>query len=185
MRSVRCTPAVLVVPAAVLAGHWLGYVLVGSGHGGSHALHHGYLPAVALVALPPSVAAVLLAVVGSGARGGDRRDGATPVAFLVGAQWTLFVGQELVEHALAGDALGVVASPALWLGLAAQVVVAAAAGVVLGAASWAGARAVALLGGVPRWLPSDRGWPTVPVRPPLTGALLPPASSRGPPRRRV
>ena len=185
MRSVRSTPAVLVVPAAVLAGHWLGYLLVGSAHGGSHALHHGYLPAVALVAVPPSVAALLLAAVGRGGGGRDRRDGAASVAFLVGAQWTLFVAQELLEHALAGDALGVVASPALWLGLAAQVVVAVAAGLVLGAASWAGARAVALLGGVPRWLPPAGGWPTVPVRPPLTGALAAPASSRGPPRRRV
>jgi hypothetical protein len=184
VRSARSTPAVLVVPAAVLAGHWLGYLLAGSAHGGSHTLHHDYLPAVALVVLPASVAALLLAAVGQGALGRERPAGVPSVAALAGAQWTLFVAQELVEHALAGDALAVVASPALWVGLAAQVAVATAARLLLGAASWAGARTVALLRCAPRRLPPAGRWVIAAVRPPLAGAVLAPASSRGPPRRR-
>jgi hypothetical protein len=184
VRPARSTPAVLAVPAAVLAGHGLGYLLAGSGHGGSHALHHGYLPAVALVAAPALAVALVVAAVASGRPGAGRRHPAAHVPFLVRAQWTVFLAQEVVEHAVAGDALGVVGSPALWLGLAAQVAVAAATGLLLTAASWAGGRAVAGLGSVPRWPAPAREWPMLPVGTPVADALLVTASPRGPPRRR-
>ncbi|HEX2273837.1 MAG TPA: hypothetical protein VHG90_08185 [Acidimicrobiales bacterium] len=183
MRSARSTPAVLVVPAAVLVGHWLGYLVAGSGHEGSHAVQHGYLPAVAAVALPALAAAVVWAAVSSGRSRGHQQDGAAQVRFLVAAQWAVFVLQELIEHALVGDPLGVLSSPALWLGLCSQVAVAAAAGLLLRAASWAGGRSVAVLGSPPRWRAATGSWPVPTVLPPATALLLATVSPRGPPRR--
>jgi hypothetical protein len=181
VRSARSTHAVLVVPAAVLAGHWIGYALAGDGHHGAGAVGHGYLPAAVAVALPALVAALVWVAVGSG--GWARPRGSPPrVAPLVGAQWAVFVVQELTEHALAGDALGVVASPAVWLGLASQVAVAAATCLLLGASSRAGDRVVAVLGRTVRSVPPARGWWATPALVPAYRTPLRPVGSRGPPR---
>jgi hypothetical protein len=182
MRSARSARAVLVVPAAVLAGHWLGYALAGNGHHGAQPVAHGYLPAAVAVALPALVAAMAWAAVGS--RGWARSGGSPPrVAPLVGAQWVVFSLQELVEHTIAGDAVGVVASPAVWLGLASQVAVAAATCLLLGAASSAGGRVVALLGRIVGPVPPARGWWATPVIVPAHRALRVTVGSRGPPCR--
>jgi hypothetical protein len=186
VRSARSTPAVLAVPAAVLAGHWLGYLLAGNGHHASHRVGHGYLSAAVTVALPALGAALVSVALGSGGRGrrcGEGRGGLPAVASLVGAQWAVFVVQELIEHTLAGDALAAVASPALWVGLAAQVAVAITVWLLLSGASWAGGRAVDVFVRVVRSLHRARQWSAPPVLPPVDGTLLLTVSSRGPPRR--
>ncbi len=183
MPSARSTPALLVVPAAVVTGHELGYALAGGGHGGHHPVDHGYLPALAATTLPLLVAALVWAAV-SARRGRCHHRGGElplPLAWLVWAQCGAFVAQELVEHALAGDAAGVVASAALWLGLVSQLAVAVAAWVLLATVSRAGGRALALLHPVSQWLPRGPRCPPRPVRRPPGSPILASLSSRGPP----
>lgn len=184
MRSTRSGLAVLLAPAGVLAGHALGYLLAGSGHTGAHAVDHGYLPTAAAVAVPAVLAAVVWTVLGADRREGPGMARGCSLRFLVVAQWTLFVGQELVEHAATGDAARVVASPALWLGLVSQVAVAAAAMLFLSAASWVGGRVVAFRSGSVSSLSPAPPWPLAAEPHPVTGMLLATVSSRGPPLRR-
>lgn len=185
MRSTRCHLALLVAPAGVLAGHAGGYFLAGSGHAGVHPVDHGYLPTAAAVAIPPVVAALLWSSVGAGRHPGCSAAGrAGSLRFLVAAQWVLFVGQELIEHAAAGHPAAVVASPALWLGLVSQVAVAASAVLLLSAASWVGGRVVTVLLSSVSSLPPPPAWPLVAGARPVTGMVLATVSSRGPPLRR-
>lgn len=183
VRSARSLLALLVVPAAVLAGHGLGYELAGSGHAASHPVDHGYLPTAAAVALPAAVAALLWVAAGLG----GHRDGAPArapsVVFLVAAQWVLFASLELIEHAAAGEVAAVVASPALWLGLLSQVAVAAATALLLRAASSVGAHAVTVRCAAGRRLAPSPGWLPAPVARPKAPLVVAAVSSRGPPRR--
>ena len=186
MRSARLGSAVLVAPAGVMAGHALGYLLAGRGHAGHHAVDHGYLPAAASVAVALFLGTLLwnfARVRSSGPRTSPWGSPASgpPVRLMVCAQWVLFVGQELVEHAAAGDAVAVIQSPALWLGLVSQVAVATAAILLLSAADWAGGRVVDILPAGSTWAPSPRTWPLPTDLLPDGRLLFSTATSRGPP----
>ncbi len=123
------------------------------------------------------------ATVGAGgSRAVPRPPRPVPLGPLLVAQWVLFTGQEAAEHAVSGHGLSAVLhSPALWWGLAAQVVTAAAIFVLLRASAATGALLVAVLGsGRPMalrrlpWRPDRPG-----CRPPPSSAA--PRSARGPP----
>ncbi len=181
----RLRPAlVLAAPAGVLAGHAIGY-LAAPGPAGEAAVHHGYLALVLALAVPLAVLAVGWAVTVGRRRPAapGRLDGDIALGPLVVAQWVLFSGQEVVEHALAGHGVGAILhSPALWCGLTAQVVTALAVVVLLRTSVAAGARLVGLGGAGPaaaalpvlRWGSAPPSWP-VPSSP---AAVCP---SRGPP----
>ena len=169
---------VLAAPTGVLAGHALGYTAAGP-HAG--AVDHSYLGTAAAVVGPLAVAAVLWAVATGGrsrSRSGLRP---LPLGPLLAAQWAMFAGQEMVEHALAGhgpaDAL---ASPAVWLGLGAQAVVALGLAVLLKAAGLAGARLVAWPSRVDPG--AAGGWPRTTARRTRSVAAGLRPTSRGPPR---
>lgn len=179
----RCRwPLVILAALGVVVAHAAAYGLVsaheaGAAHGG-HDMH-GYLRVLAPVVVVATVAAMGWLV--ASRSGGSRRLPSTVA--LASAQVVVFLVQELVEHALAGPgALSALASPAVWLGLALQAVV---AGVLVWLAR-AGRRAVERL---------RRGW-----RPPLEAVLHPsvagptgwparwqraPRRRRGPPGSRV
>lgn len=173
-----------------MAGHALGYLLAGRGHGSHHAVDHGYLPAAASVAVALFLG-TLLWKFASARRYGARRSpwrspptSGPPVRLMVCAQWMMFVGQELVEHAAAGNAVAVIQSPALWLGLVSQVAVATAAILLLAAADWAGGRVVDILVSHPTRVPSPRAWPLPADLLPDGRLLFSTATSRGPPLSR-
>ena len=172
------TAVLLAAPAGVLAGHGLGYL-----GGDPHAVDHAYLGGAVAVVGPLAVAALLWAAV-VGSRSGRAPVRPLPVGPLLAAQWILFAGQEMTEHALAGHGPAeALRSPAVWLGGAAQAVVALALALLLRAAGVAGARLLtsisqssvapgAAAGGWPR-----RAARWSPAAPPGGGA-----TSRGPPR---
>ena len=112
--SVAC-----LVPAGALAGHAASYGLAGA-----HvqlAPPHGHLPVVASVAVPVALAALAWHV-WEGAR--SRR--APALRLLLVAQPALFLTQEALEHLLGGHGMASLAhSPAVRVGVLAQVVVAA------------------------------------------------------------
>ena len=173
--SARVTVA-MAAPAGVLVGHALGY-LAGGPHAGDYPVDHSYLTAAAAGFGPLAVAALLWAAM-SGTRAGTR----VPVGALLAAQWALFGGQEMAEHALAGHGPAeALRSPAMWLGLGAQALVALALALLLRAAMVTGARVLASVGGTGRAATAATGWP------PFTGlrspSLLPDLrpTSRGPP----
>lgn len=199
----RHRPAlVLAAPAGVLGGHAIGY-LVAPGPAGAAAVHHGYLALVLSAAVPLAVIALTWSVVRgaspahpgrpgpsrpkpsrpSPTRPGPTRTG--PLGPLVVAQWVLFTGQEAVEHALAGHGpAAAFHSPALWFGLAAQVVTALAVVLLLRASAVTGARLLSLLAPrLPAVLPLAL---RVPARPSGRPSTSPAAScpSRGPPAAR-
>lgn len=185
MRSARASLVVLVAPAGVVAGHGLGYLLAGADAPGSHAVDHRYLPVAVSVAVPLVVGALLWAAAHPGrtGRAGHRRQ--VPLGPLVAAQWILFTGQELVEHAAAGHAAGLLHSRALWWGLGAQVVVAAASALLLSASALVGARAVhvARLGPARLVPPLVSTRPNVGTRRLRAAVLCSTITSRGPPPR--
>jgi len=154
MRLSRARMAVaLAAPAGVLGGHAIGY-LAGGAHARSHAVDHSYLGVVATLATPLVVAAVLVA-----AAGGRSRPRPVPVTALLAAQWILFAGQEMAEHALAGHgAAGALASPAVWVGLAAQGLTALALAVLLRVAALTGQRALASVSHVVPVMADPTGW---------------------------
>ena len=167
----------LAAPAGVLAGHAVGY-LAGDAHSGGHAVDHAYLSGAAAVVGPLAVAALVWAGL-SGARPGAR---SLPFGPLLAAQWALFFGQEMIEHALAGHGpLAALESPAVWLGLAAQVVVALALAVLLHAAGATAARALAFLARLlaPRTVAGGWARPAAWPAPSCLCRLRP--ASRGPP----
>ena len=180
----RLRPALLLAaPAGVLGGHAIGYLAAPEPAGGG-AVHHGYLSLALALSVPLAVMAVAWAATigASGSRAVPRPPRPVPLGPLLVAQWVLFTGQEAAEHAVSGHGLAAALhSPALWWGLAAQVVTAAAILVLLRASAATGALLVALLGGVRpmalRRLPwhPDRPW----FRPPPSPAAL--RSARGPP----
>ena len=166
----------LAAPLGVVAGHTLGYQAADP-H--AHVVSHSYLGAVAAIAAPLAVAALAWAAL-SETRLGPRP--AVPTGSLVAAQWALFVGQEMAEHALAGHGPAeALRSPAVWLGLVAQALVALAVALLLRAAGVTGARILASLSRVVGGATAGAGWP------PSTGLRSPsflPArrpTSRGPP----
>lgn len=174
----RLRPALaLVAPSGVLAGHAVGH-LIAPGHGG-HAVDHGYLGPAVAVAAP--LALVALALAGATGRHASRRR--PPLGALLVAQMLLFGGQEAVEHAAAGHGAGAfLGSPAVWIGLAAQVVTALALVLLLRASAVAGARLAAVVATratVPGLPVSGRcrAAPSVPLRSRLVTAV----ASRGPP----
>lgn len=183
----RLRPALLLAaPAGVLGGHAIGYVAA-PGPGGAHALHHGYLALALSIAVPLAVLAVAWAAA-EGATGRGTRTGAArsaPVGLLLTAQWMLFTGQEVVEHALAGHGpAAALQSRALWWGLAAQVVTALAVIFLLRVSAATGARLVTLAGRA--LLVVHRLLPWRPARP---ASAPPPAfvcacPARGPPAGR-
>lgn len=124
------------IPAGGLVGHGAGYALAGS-H--PHAEPgHGYLAAVATVAVPLAVAALVWQACQGATRA--RRPSLGP---LLVAQPLLFLGQEGLEHFLAGHGMASLAqSSAVRVGVVAQVVVAAMTLLVVHAARATG-RAVA------------------------------------------
>lgn len=92
---------------------------VGAAHGGRDG--HGYLQLLAPVVVVATVAGMGWLV--ASRSGGSRRLPSTVA--LASVQMVVFLAQELVEHALAGPgAHSALASPAVWLGLALQAVVA-------------------------------------------------------------
>ncbi|MEA2687059.1 MAG: hypothetical protein QOE93_2254 [Actinomycetota bacterium] len=180
----RLRPAlVLAAPVGVLGGHAIGY-LAAPGPAGAAAVHHGYLALASGIALPLAVAAMGWAAVAG--RGPADRHRSVPVGPLLLAQWMLFTGQEVVEHALAGHGpAAALQSPALWFGLAAQVVTAAAAIAVLRASAAAGSRLLALpRPGSPISLARVRWRPAGTARPP-SRSVVTSCPSRGPPPARL
>ena len=110
------------IPAGALAGHALAYGLAGAhSHGPAQvAPGHGYLAAAAAVAIPLAVAAL----VWHACEGVTRRSRPSLGPLLV-VQPLLFVGQEGLEHLLAGHGMASLAqSPAVRVGVVAQAVVA-------------------------------------------------------------
>jgi hypothetical protein len=185
----RLRPAlVLAAPAGVLGGHAIGY-MAAPGPAGSAAVHHGHLALVAAVAVPLAVLAVAWAATGGAGRLGSPARPLParplPIGPLLAAQWVLFTGQEVVEHAAAGHGPGVLLhSPALWCGLAAQVVTAVAVVVLLRASAATGARLLTLSGlRLAAALPPVP-WRAAPGRSPRSLPALAACPSRGPPGAR-
>jgi hypothetical protein len=179
----RLRPAlVLAAPAGVLGGHAIGYLLA-PGPAGTAAVHHGYLALVLAVAVPLAAMAVgWSATVGSGR---DGADSGVALGALLAAQWMLFAGQETVEHALAGHgAAAAFHSPALWCGLAAQVLTALVAVVVLRASAATGARLRALAGRFPPVALPVLPWRAAPPPGRPLPSLAAASPSRGPPAAR-
>lgn len=106
----------------VLVGHGLAYAgQAGGGH--PRTAVHDLLDNLLFVLSPFAALALLLLVVGE-----VQKTHRIPAGRLVTIQTVLFLVQEAVERQAAGLAVsGIAADPALWLGLAAQVALAAAA----------------------------------------------------------
>jgi hypothetical protein len=97
----------------------------------------------------------------------------------------LFTGQEIAEHTLAGHGpAAALHSPALWWGLAAQVVTALVVVVVLRASAATGARLVTLSGSGHAVVLRRARWRPSPLAIPLSPSLAAPCSARAPPRVR-
>ena len=166
----------LLLPGAVLVGHAVGYVLDPS-HGVADPAH-GHLTAVAVMAAPLALAAL----VWHAWRGG-RGDRSPALRLLLVGQPTLFLAQEGFEHALGGHGLASLAqSSAVRLGLAAQFVVAVLVMLLVRAARAAGRGVVTALG--------RRQWAAREVQPgsrpetttnPWPTPVGTPTSQRGPP----
>lgn len=168
--------AVLVLPAGVLVGHAVGY---GTGHADApSAAAHSHLPTMAATAAVLAVVGLVLAAW----RGDAPPRSRLPVLRLAGAQTAAFLLLEAAEHVGVGLSLADLAgSPAVWIGVVAQLGVAAVAVTALGVAAAVPDCAVALPGLV---LACQRGRtiaPTPPWSPRPPRAALP-AGPRGPPR---
>ena len=174
----RLRPALaLLAPSGVLAGHAVGH-LIAPGTGG-HPVDHGYLGLAAAMAAP--LALFALAWAGGRSRRVARRP--VPLAGLLAAQSLLFGGQEAVEHVLAGNGvIAVLGAPAVWVGLAAQVVTALTLVLLLRASATAGARLAAVVAtrAVVAGLPVSGRCHVAPSLP-LRSRLLAAVASRGPP----
>lgn len=154
-RGIRIPVAtgVLCAPLAVAAGHGVGYGLVG-GHSGTG---HGHMGTWVSVAAALALSGMAVA----------RRSGSARISLerLLVVQVALFLALEVAEHVAAGaGAVAVLESPAVWLGLSAQLVTAVAAGA-----------GITLVASLPGWLPAlcpaepcgpgHRGFIPVPRRP--------------------
>ena len=138
--GLRQSPLVLLlVPAAVLAGHALGYAGADHLHGGSAASghSHGYLGGA-------TAAAAILAVLALGGVAAGARVRGVSFRRLLALQWAALVVQEGVEHVLAGEpAVALLTSSALWLSLVGQLAAAAGACLLVRSTRAAAARLVA------------------------------------------
>ena len=117
----RCRWALVILAAlGVVVSHAAAYLVAPPHHSHGAVDMHGYLQLAAPVV-------VLAAVAGMGwlvaARSGIRRRLPTTAA-VASAQAVAFVAQEVVEHALGPGIHAALTSPAVWLGLALQAVVA-------------------------------------------------------------
>ncbi|MFO7280144.1 MAG: hypothetical protein C0P77_007030 [Thermoanaerobacterales bacterium] len=122
MRPLRWWP-LLLVPSGFVAGHELGYQAATALGRAPVPGGHDYLGGLALVGAPFAFAAVARSLVAG------LRDELPTVRWstLAGAQVALFLAVELTEHAAAGlTPVATLAEPAVLLGLAAQLAVAAA-----------------------------------------------------------
>ncbi len=182
----RLRPALaLLAPAGVVAGHAFGH-LVAPGHAGN-AVDHGYLGLAAVAAGPLA----LVALAWAGARGRQTAQGETaqraarpvPLGALLAAQCLLFGGQEAIEHAVAGHGpADVLASGALWAGLAAQVATALVLVLLVRAATTTGARLAGVVAArpvIPGLPVSGRCHAAGPA--PLRSRPVTSVASRGPP----
>lgn len=169
----------LLIPAGALAGHAAAYGIAGP-HGPGHAdPGHGYLATVVAVAVPLALVALVWHAC-QGATGGRRPSLGLPLL----AQPLVFLGQEGLEHLLAGHGMASFAgSPAVRVGVLAQAVVAGLTLLLVHGARATG-RAVATT--FLRSRPYRRTRPVVP-RPPASTPVVSRAwrtrvSERGPPR---
>ena len=127
-RTTHRLSTLAVAVAGVLAGHAFAFSSPAAHHhaDGTAHLHdavHGYLPAVAAVAVPLGFVALLAMVVGE-LRGRRPR---IDLAGLLVLQASLFLGQESIERLVAGGSPGgILLDPVLWVGLGAQFFVAGA-----------------------------------------------------------
>lgn len=166
----------LLLPAAVLAGHAVGY---GAGHHhGAGAAAHGYLPAAGELAALLAAAGILVAAIS----GPSWRPTPRGVMRLAGTQSALFLMLELGEHAVSGvGAAAALASQPVWIGLGAQLALAAVTVLLLSSVAATGLRLQLLLrrpqAVMPPRSPRSAWVGATPARQPLVG-LVP---ARGPP----
>ena len=115
----------LALPVAFVAGHVVGYGLGHPDHADRLVAEagHEYLSSLSTAAVPLLVISLLLALLaGTGAKPFRPRVVPTALQFV-----GVYVGVELVEHLTRGWSFEHVATePSLWLGIATQVVIAAA-----------------------------------------------------------
>jgi hypothetical protein len=181
MRALRWW-SLFLVPGGFVAGHELGYqAATAIGASPAAAGAHGYLGALVLVGAPFAFAAVARSLLAG------YRDELRPVRWstLAGAQATLFLAVEMVEHLHAGlSPAQTLAEPAVVLGLVAQLAVAAVLTLVAGSSHEAAAAFAARRRRVPT-PPKPRLWLVAPGVP--TPAVVPVSSlsRRGPPRSPV
>ncbi|HEX6422600.1 MAG TPA: hypothetical protein VFZ79_03930 [Acidimicrobiales bacterium] len=175
--------SLLLVPGGFVAGHELGYQgasLLGAtpvADGG-----HGYLATLVLVGVPFAFAAVARSLLAG------LRDELPPVRWttLAAGQVALFSAVELAEHARVGlSPLATLAEPAVVLGLAAQLVVAALLVLVVRSSRQV---AVAVAGAARRrrlapWRPPAQHWGPPPPAPAPALVAVSSLSRRGPPAR--
>jgi hypothetical protein len=184
MRALRSW-SLLLVPGGFVAGHELGYQgasLLGAtpvAAGG-----HGYLATLVLVGVPFAFAAVARSLLAG------LRDELPPVRWtaLAGGQVALFAAVELAEHARAGmSPAATLTEPAVVLGLAAQLVVAALLVLVVRSSrqvAVAVADAARRRRPVPR-RPLAQHWGPAPPAPAPALVAVSSLSRRGPPGRRT
>jgi hypothetical protein len=181
----RLRPALLLAaPVGVLGGHAIGY-LAAPGPAAAGALHHGYLALVLAIAVPlGALAMAWAAMVGAsaGVRSPVTPPRPLPIGALLLAQWVLFTGQEVAEHTLAGHGpVAALHSPALWWGLAAQVVTAFAVALLLRASAATGAWLATLSGACRAEILRRQPWRPAPLSIRPSPALVAPRSARAPP----
>lgn len=113
----------LIAPAGMLAGHAVGYLVAPSHlHASGLSDAHTHVPALATVAVPVAIVALLAISLRE-----PRRPRLRALWWLVGLQAAAYVGMELTERAAAGlDVAAGAHDPAVLAGLAAQLLVASA-----------------------------------------------------------
>ena len=127
LRALTRIRLALVAIGGVFAGHTVAYAVAGMAthvHGDeSHQLHdamHGYMPTASRIVFPVAAVALLSLLV-------DvirRHSGLSNLGSLARLQIGLFVALETAEHVATGVAAeSLLDAPALWLGIAAQLVV--------------------------------------------------------------
>lgn len=185
IRGIDRIRLLLVAVGGVLAGHAIALALPGAAShthaDGSLHLHdamHGYLPVAMRWVLPIAAVALVSLMVEA------MRTGATSglVLRLVRIQTGVFVAMEIVEHIAAGVAVeSLLDAPALWIGLAGQLVLSGTLAAFVGISAAAVASLTDPLErlwtlGTQRTLPDPTGG-AVPRCSPLTRSI----SRRGPP----
>ena len=174
--------SLLLVPGGFVAGHELGYAgATAVGSPPVAASGHGYLLTVLLVGAPFAFAAAARHLLAAW------RDELPPVRWstLAGAQVSLFAAVEVLEHARAGLSLPqTLTQPAVLLGLAAQLAVAAVVVAILRTSGRAAAVIAAARARAVRRPASRPAWRPVALAP--QPALVPvwSLSRRGPPALR-